>query len=182
MLDSVAFQEVRWRAVAPNQRENTHFSIERWMRIINWVHGFLKRAHVTKNCARQDGVNLIRPHGFIETFQCGHVEGKVSPDTGIKGKYGAVVCGSISHVGRSTSRGLHQTPQRFSHSEMVVHGERASCHGTCGSNLSRDVGCPQSLQTNAGIAPSIGHDHFLPVLSDRLLARRQTVACNCTRC
>jgi hypothetical protein len=40
-LDLVRVQEVRWEAVAPNLRENTHFSMEMEMRIMNWVHVFL---------------------------------------------------------------------------------------------------------------------------------------------
>jgi hypothetical protein len=40
MLDFVGVQEVRLEGGAPNLRENTHFSTERGMRIMNSVHAF----------------------------------------------------------------------------------------------------------------------------------------------
>jgi hypothetical protein len=39
-LDLVGVQEVR-RAVAPHQKGNTHFSMGRGMRTMNWVEVFL---------------------------------------------------------------------------------------------------------------------------------------------
>jgi endonuclease/exonuclease/phosphatase family metal-dependent hydrolase len=39
-FDLVGVQEVNGTEVAPNQQANIHFSMERRMRIMNWVQGF----------------------------------------------------------------------------------------------------------------------------------------------
>jgi hypothetical protein len=40
-LDIVGMQGSDWRPVAPHQQGNTHFSMDRGMRTMNWVQGFL---------------------------------------------------------------------------------------------------------------------------------------------
>jgi hypothetical protein len=40
-LNLVGVQEVRWERWQPNQKVNTHFSIERRVRIMNWVLFFV---------------------------------------------------------------------------------------------------------------------------------------------
>jgi hypothetical protein len=55
-LDLVGMQEVRWRAVAPYQQGNIHFSMEIGMRTMNWVQGFL---YIRESYEQLRGLSLL---------------------------------------------------------------------------------------------------------------------------
>jgi hypothetical protein len=48
-MDLVGVQEVNGRVVALNEQENTHFSMERGMRIMSWVQAFCAQENHISN-------------------------------------------------------------------------------------------------------------------------------------